>query len=193
MAIIIGPDSNGYVTYTNEPETEKVLFKNVDSIISDIISDIDNIESSFELMSAAISALESESDVVDITEDITVTPGNYCGAVEVLKATKSGKYAAIKFTVKPDQTIGASTNINFTMEGIEPAIDTVWRFALGSSSTDFIIGWISNYIEGVATLTIKKLASSNNWSADTVVTMNGIIPLADPTETNDEEAQEAGE
>ena len=192
MAIIIGTDSNGYVTYTNEPETEKTLFKNIDSIISDIISDIDTIESSFELMSAAITALESEVDVIDITEDITVTPGNYCGAVEVLKATKSGKYVAIKFTVKPDQTIGSSTNINFTMEGITPAIDTVWRFALGSSGTDFIIGWISNYVEDVATLTIKKLSSSNNWTADTVVTMNGIIPLADPVDTNEED-QEAGE
>ena len=179
MAIIIGTDSNGYVTYTNEPETEKILFKNVDSIISDIMSDIDR--------------LENEVDVIDITKDIKVTPGNNCGAVEILKATKSGKYVAIKFTVKPDKTLASTSNMYFTMEGIKPAIDTVWRFALGSSGTDFIIGWISDYIEDVVSLTIKKLSSSDNWPVDTIVTMNGIIPIADPAETNDEENQEAGE
>lgn len=170
MAIIIGTNSDGYVTYINEPDTEKTLFKNVDSVISDLIDDIEKIEND-------ITAIENDITAIDVTDKLRVTPSTNCDTVEIVKATVSAGYLSLQFTVKPSLELAPTTNLFFTLEGIEPAIIPDWRFALGSAGINFFQGWLSAFQNNITTVLIKQLSSSNNWLATTTVIMNGIIPI----------------
>lgn len=170
MAIIIETNSDGYVTYINEPDTEKTLFKNVDSVISDLIDDIATIEND-------IATIENDITAIDVTDKLRVTPSTNCDTVEIVKATVSAGYLSLQFTVKPSQELAPIANLLFTLEGIDPAITPNWRFAIGSSNIFFFQGWIQAFENNITTVLIKKLSSSDNWPATTTVVMNGIIPI----------------
>lgn len=167
MAIIIGTDANGYVTYVNQPDVNRTLLENIKE--ADAV-DLARVETE---LNNVIDTITGE----DVKSDLTITADTNCGSCEIIAAIKKDNNLYIQFTATPSQELAEGANLYLYIKGFTPAIHPTWRFALGSSGTAFVFGWISAYDETNGYRILLKKLASGTWPTTGTVTFNGIIPL----------------
>lgn len=167
MATFINTDAAGRLTYEIQPEEERTLFKNLTQASAKDLARVEN----------EISDIMDVITGEDVKSDLTITPDTNCESCEIIAAIKKDNNLYIQFTATPSVELSEAGNLYLYIKGFTPAIHPTWRFAIGSSTIAFLLGWISSYDETKGYRILCKRLASGSWPTTATVTFNGIIPL----------------
>lgn len=171
MAIIIGTDANGYVTYVNQPDVNRTLFENIKDVYP---------ETELTEINDKINELISTTTGEDVTSDITFTNGQYTTFI-LIKAVKIANILFIQGSVTPTTTLSASAS-NTVVLDLQTALNVDSRAGFGITSDKFYGAYVTSLENNKTKVNIKKI-DSTNWPTTDTVGVTLIIPLANEPES----------
>lgn len=188
MATFISTNSDGFLTYKNDPQEAEVLFKNIKDTYP---------ESELTEINEKIAGLISTTAGEDVTDDITFTNGNYT-TFTLIKAVKIANILFIQGTVTPTTEMGPIGSASAIFD-FNSALGVDSRAGFGLTSDKFFGAYVTVKEDDTTKINIKKI-DNTNWPTSVTVGVTMIIPLAnesesaeDETETAEDETESAGD
>lgn len=165
MATYIGKNSDGFLTYKNEPNSLQTLLKNINDVYP---------ESELQEITAQLAELEETTSAQDVSEDITLSAGSYTDFT-LLKAVKIANVLYIQLTVTPTTTLSAVASATIIASGFKPALLNDSRIGFGFTQSDIYLCYMAITANDVIQFRIKKMGGST-WPTTDTVGITLIIP-----------------